>query len=85
MKMGKGEVKMINEDYDEFFERLAQKGVNFTCPVCGATKMTTTNDYAQLPVGEGDRLNPFKSKRCIYVTCDECGYVRMFDLEKAIK
>jgi len=76
---------MSHEDYNKFLDRLEKKGAKIICPVCGDNKVSTSEDYAALPISGGERLIPFKSVKCLYVTCDGCGYIRMFDLKTALE
>lgn len=76
---------MNSKDYDNFFVRLTQKGANLICPVCGCSKIATTDGFIHLPTGDNTRLTPFTSIQCVHVTCDECGYVRIFNMKIALK
>lgn len=68
---------MSHAEYDKFFNHLKAKGIDLVCPVCGCKTVTTTSNYVQLPIAEGNRT-PFKTEQYLYATCDECGYLRMF-------
>jgi|GEM_PF-4320474 len=68
----------------KIIERLVKKNAKLCCPLCESSEITTLqNSFVDLPIKD-DRDGEVTEIKCMYTTCNKCGYITLFNVEVAL-
>jgi len=61
-----------------------EKDAKLCCPLCESSEIITLqNNFVELPIKD-DQDGEVTRIRCMYTTCNTCGYITLFNAEVAL-